>query len=62
MVVCVCNNVTEDDIENNPDTKIGDVCGKCVEPPTIPCVRALTKKYTVELYAHSDTTLCGATV
>ena len=32
MYVCICNAITEKDIEKNPElnTLIGTVCGKCL--------------------------------
>ena len=32
MIICSCNNITEKDVENNPElmTVVGTCCGRCV--------------------------------
>lgn len=33
MIICICNNISEDDIEDNPELieECGTGCGKCLE-------------------------------
>ena len=37
MIICVCNNITEKDIENNPELRlaVGTCCGQCVAQATL---------------------------
>ena len=36
MIICVCNNITENDLATNPELAVlvGDCCGTCVQTQT----------------------------